>query len=270
LKFYVYAHKDLSGNIFYVGKGSKIRMTRLLKANNTSMVKSRSKAYYEKVKELDFNYTYEILAECCTNAEAEELEKIYFDKLNKIYTLTNKLRPSSTKEIDIELMNTLFYYDKSSPSGLRNKTEIRTGKDFRIIKKKVGDVVGTLNSVGYYIINIKSTLYLAHRVVYALHNNGINNRLVIDHIDRNKQNNSIENLRCVTQKENTKNSAIRSNNTSGIIGIMHDTKRNRFRAYVTNALGNQVTRSFSIKLHGFDKALELATNARAELLQSVL
>lgn len=262
MKFYVYAHKDLNGNIFYVGKGTKVRMTRLLKEGHYN---SRSVQYLEKVKELNFEYTYEILAECSTNLEAEKLEKEYFDLLSKTCILTNKNRPSSTKEICFEQMNNLLYYDETSPSGLRNKIEIRSGKNQNVIRKRVGDIAGTLNSAGYYIINIKATLYLAHRIIYLLHYGEIDSSLVVDHIDRNSQNNNIDNLRSVTQKTNTLNLSLKSNNKSGINGVMHDPQRNRFRAYITKD-GKQVSKTFSIKIYGFEKAKQLATEARDELL----
>jgi HNH endonuclease len=42
-----------------------------------------------------------------------------------------------------------------------------------------------------------------HQLVYLYHyNTTYNPKYVIDHIDRNKQNNSIDNLRCITQVEN--------------------------------------------------------------------
>ena len=263
MKFYVYAHKDLDGNIFYIGKGTKNRMTRLLKPSSLS---GRSKLYIKKVIELNFQYTYEVLAECESNLEAEQLEKEYFDSFSKIYNLTNKNRPASTKEIDFELMNSLFYYDETSPSGLRNKTEIRCGRNQNVVSKNIGDVAGTLNNCGYYIVNIASALYLAHRIVYVLHHMQIDTSLVVDHIDRDRTNNSIDNLRAITQKANTMNIDLKSTNSSGTNGVMYDLKRNRFRAYITRN-DKQITKSFSIRIHGFEKAKQLAIEARDRLIK---
>lgn len=44
-----------------------------------------------------------------------------------------------------------------------------------------------------------------HRLVYETFNGEIPDGYVIDHIDANKENNSLNNLRCVTQKENCNN-----------------------------------------------------------------
>ena len=56
-----------------------------------------------------------------------------------------------------------------------------------------------------YYRNAQHKPHSLHRAVWEYHNGKIPNGLVIDHIDRNTNNNQIENLRCVTQSENNKN-----------------------------------------------------------------
>jgi hypothetical protein len=65
---------------------------------------------------------------------------------------------------------------------------------------------------GYVMIGCKKDKkhykYLYHRVVYKMFNESFdfnNRKLKIDHKDRNKLNNSISNLKQVTQKENNQN-----------------------------------------------------------------
>ena len=65
-------------------------------------------------------------------------------------------------------------------------------------------------STGYRVVKINYKTYLYHRVVYFLHNNDwdIHDTCCdnsIDHRDRNPLNNSIENLRVVTNQQNTWN-----------------------------------------------------------------
>jgi hypothetical protein len=60
---------------------------------------------------------------------------------------------------------------------------------------------------GYKVVGINNKLYPYHRVVYFLHNNewdihDTSRDNSIDHIDRDKLNNSIENLRVVTNQQN--------------------------------------------------------------------
>jgi len=60
------------------------------------------------------------------------------------------------------------------------------------------------NNNGYLTINIKHKLYKFHRIIYkAFHPNwDLNSPLEIDHINRDKTDNRIENLRLVTSQEN--------------------------------------------------------------------
>ena len=58
---------------------------------------------------------------------------------------------------------------------------------------------------GYVIVEICGTSYAVHRIIWTLHNGDFDSGLVVDHIDGNKHNNSISNLRIVTHKENARN-----------------------------------------------------------------
>ena len=75
-------------------------------------------------------------------------------------------------------------------------------------KALADEEAGSLHSSGYVHVKIKYRCYKAHRLIYMLHNGHIPNNLVIDHINRNKADNRIENLRAVTQQKNSFNSNI--------------------------------------------------------------
>lgn len=68
---------------------------------------------------------------------------------------------------------------------------------------RVGDIAGSLNNHGYLVVGIDSVTYRVHQIVFLIHYNYIPK--VIDHIDRDKINNRIENLRSVTHRENNLN-----------------------------------------------------------------
>lgn len=53
-----------------------------------------------------------------------------------------------------------------------------------------------------------------------------------DHIDRNELNNRKNNLRVCTHQENMRNSSLGKNNTSGVIGVTWDKKRNKWQAQI--------------------------------------
>lgn len=63
--------------------------------------------------------------------------------------------------------------------------------------------VGSLNSDGYQRIWCNSKLRMKHRLIYWLYHNKLPKE--IDHIDGNRNNNSIFNLKEVDRKENTTN-----------------------------------------------------------------
>ena len=88
----------------------------------------------------------------------------------------------------------IFSYDNGQ---LIRRTNLR-GRNCRI-----GDVVGTVNSHGYRVTKIGGKIYTVHRLIYFYHH-GVWPEF-IDHINRNRDDNRIENLRSVTRSENGQN-----------------------------------------------------------------
>lgn len=78
-------------------------------------------------------------------------------------------------------------------------------KEDRGNNKTKGKIAGCLDSHGYRIIRIAGKNYRASRLTYTYHFGEITNNLFIDHIDCNRSNDKIENLRLVTLKENAYN-----------------------------------------------------------------
>jgi hypothetical protein len=58
----------------------------------------------------------------------------------------------------------------------------------------------------------------AHRIIFSMHYPDVE-MVEIDHIDGDKSNNLLPNLRNVTHMENMKNIPLSSSNTSGVIGV---------------------------------------------------
>ena len=82
-----------------------------------------------------------------------------------------------------------------------------------------GSIAGTVNAGGYIQVKLNGRLYYAHRIIWEMHNGQIPDGMEIDHINHNKADNRIENLRLVRHKNNTKNRSKHKNNTSGITGV---------------------------------------------------
>ena len=82
----------------------------------------------------------------------------------------------------------------------------------------VGKVAGCLFANGYLYTSVDGRQYLNHQIVWLWHH-GFIPECQIDHIDRNKLNNRIENLREATQTCNTRNTGSPCTNTSGVKGV---------------------------------------------------
>lgn len=87
------------------------------------------------------------------------------------------------------------------------------------------------NQDGYYRVRVSYNILLKRsRVAFALMEGRWPN--CIDHINGNSYDDRWGNLREVTQKENLRNQKIRSDNTSGVVGVCWDTSSKKWRAYI--------------------------------------
>jgi len=104
----------------------------------------------------------------------------------------------------------------------------------RIAKRiRIGDIAGCIcNSQGYRIIRINKCNHLAHRLAW-LYMYGKYPEQDTDHIDGNKLNNTINNLRDVSRGTNCRNKKQLSNNTSGITGVGWCKARKKYIARLT-------------------------------------
>ncbi|ASC26533.1 HNH endonuclease [Klebsiella pneumoniae subsp. pneumoniae] len=94
-----------------------------------------------------------------------------------------------------------------------------------------GKTVGWKSSAGYLSLAIDEVKFQAHRVAWAIYHQSSPSG-VIDHINGNKTDNRITNLRVVEFCENMKNVKRYSNNTSGIAGVRWYSQRSKWVAYI--------------------------------------
>ncbi len=80
-----------------------------------------------------------------------------------------------------------------------------------------GSLVGHLGSTGYMQTKVDGKRQMNHRIIFLMHHGYM--PAFVDHIDGNKLNNLVENLRPATKAQNGHNVGVRSNNTSGIKGV---------------------------------------------------
>ena len=94
----------------------------------------------------------------------------------------------------VEVLVSLFYYDF-------RVSQLRCLKKVPRSSVKVGDIVGTVMRLGYRSITIKGKKYMAHRLIYKFIT-GLEPPLYLNHIDGNRDNNSIFNLEESSQADN--------------------------------------------------------------------
>lgn len=104
-------------------------------------------------------------------------------------------------------------------------TGIVTRKITKNYNAKQGDKVGCL-SQGYLVATVDGKRYLLHRLIWLYVYNDFPKML--DHIDRNKLNNQINNLRSVNAQQNQQNKTKQTNNKSGYKGVNWDKNRNKW------------------------------------------
>lgn len=252
-KYYVYLHRDLNGVVFYVGKGTKNRCFHSC---------NRSKKWKTKAES---GWTCQIVKDNLLNNDALILEK----DLISIYssTVINHVSSQIVKDIPFSKFSDVFYYDETSPSGLRwNISRYRFSK---------GDVAGSellSNGVprGWRVMfNRKS--YYVHRIIWTLFYGETDKNMVIDHLDGNTQNNTISNLSIKTHRGNMLNKLCRKTST-GITGVTEKIDRNGkvyFRATWVDRDGCQSFKTFSINKYGKEEAFRLACEVRLKEIEEL-
>jgi hypothetical protein len=132
-------------------------------------------------------------------------------------------------------MDKMFKMDEEYWMPIKNYTSysvstygnVRNNKTGRILK--AGD-----NGDGYYKVilctNGNRQSMLIHKLVANTFIENLKNKKCVDHIDHNRVNNHISNLRWATNSENSMNKSKHKNNASGYIGVHYRKELNKFRA----------------------------------------
>jgi hypothetical protein len=105
-------------------------------------------------------------------------------------------------DIDSTLLHKYFEYSNGELYNKKSRHRV-----------KIGQKLGYKSNEGYVILGFNNKYYLAHRLIFIMHYGYIPQQ--IDHIDGNRANNLIENLREATNSQNCHNSKKKITNTSG-------------------------------------------------------
>ena len=100
-----------------------------------------------------------------------------------------------------------------------NEYEIKTTYPYEIRNKRTGRTVKeSLNGVGYYRVHLNGMRYVKHRLIAKQFIPNPNNYPCVDHINHQRIDNHISNLRWVSSSDNNKNKS----NHKGVNYIFYD------------------------------------------------
>lgn len=249
--YYVYTHTSTTDDVvFYVGKG---RLERGYSHKGRSKLwKIKSQNGY-KVSIIEDNLSYE---------DAEDLEANILNNPKTNWELVNIHKDRTPSKL---LHITDVYYDETSPTFLKWATA-----PFASVRK-VDGIAGSIGRGGYVTLTINRQKLLAHRIIWTLHNNKeIPRGYIINHIDSNPSNNSINNLECITFAENNRRKKCHSVETTGVSKTKTCPKGGKiFWSYTgTCTINNKVVnKSFAILKYGEQEAFRLACEWRKEQIR---
>jgi len=121
--------------------------------------------------------------------------------------------------------------DKDSLITKEKLHELFEYRDGLLYKKSNGQECLSFDTKGYKRVKINYKHYFVHRIIFMMHHGFLPKYL--DHIDCNRTNNKIENLREATLKENCRNRRIGSRNKSGVKGVCWELTTKKWVAYCT-------------------------------------
>lgn len=145
----------------------------------------------------------------------------------------------------------MYYSDKYHKDKLHNLiTYNQETGEFHTPSGKLKSIY--FDSKGYAFLSVQGKKLLAHRLAWALIH-GECPKMHIDHIDGNKANNRISNLRICTHNQNQHNQGIRKTNKSGFKGVSWMKSVNKWQA--------QICSNSKVKHLGFYSSPEDAAKA---------
>ena len=142
---------------------------------------------------------------------------------------------AKTSHITVEYVRSILDYDPET--GIftwkkKPRNQFKSDRDFNFWNSKyAGSVAGGKNSKGYIQIKIEKVIYKAHRIAILFTTGTIPNNDV-DHIDGDKCNNKIKNLRIANRSQNVANTKVRINSTSGLKCVCWNIGNKKYQARI--------------------------------------
>ena len=163
-------------------------------------------------------------------------------------------------------------YSSESPTGLVTKREMRDSLGRLVLTK--GSPVGCIGNHGYWQIGWYGKTRLNHRVLWEIFNGPIPKGMWIDHIDGDKLNNKIENIRLVEIKVNQRNRKRNNDSSNEVLGVfrihyyVQGEERWLWRAEWKDLIGKARSKTFTDIKYG-EEAFKLACEYREKMIQEL-
>jgi hypothetical protein len=114
-------------------------------------------------------------------------------------------------------------------------------------RQKAGSIAGTIASTGYRKICFERRIWLAHRLAWLFGTGKDPGKKTVDHINRNTDDNRLENLRLATLQQQQGNRGMRVDSKSGLRGVLWDKQRNKWVAKLQVAGCTRFLGHFALK-----------------------
>jgi hypothetical protein len=100
--------------------------------------------------------------------------------------------------------------------------------------RRIGAIVGVKNRYGYLAAKLNRKTYYVHRLIWTICNGSIPEGFDIDHINGNRSDNRIENLRLVTTQGNNQNlQSSKAHSKTKLLGACFHKATKKFIAQIT-------------------------------------
>ena len=153
-----------------------------------------------------------------------------------------------------ERLKELLHYD--ADTGVFTRLKSRE-------KRYIGVIKPTVATNGYIVISLLGKLYAAHRIAWCLVY-GDWPKSHLDHINRQRADNRLSNLREATNTENLQNMGLMSNNTSGYKGVSYQKHRRKWQCHISTG-----SKRVFLGLYTTAKEASLAYESAAKLHHGV-
>lgn len=168
----------------------------------------------------------------CVECENEYITNHYDAKKSPVGHLCSQCKSYEGYEVNQAFMQKFFTY-KPSTGELIARLPVHN--------RPVGTVVGSKGSHGYLMTGIQGKNLLNHRLIWLYMTGEFPTQ--IDHIDHDKLNNAIDNLRLVSVADNNRNRVRRTGKVDEA-GIWYCRRRQRYIAEITYNQKKVYQRSF--------------------------